>query len=68
MSAPILFVIHGMGVYKPGWEKEVTTVLETTRKDYPYLANAPLDALFRVMPISYDEEFEALRQLWREQA
>lgn len=68
MAKPILFVVHGMGQHKTGWEKEVKDTLTAAKANYPFLADTSLASMVKIVPLTYDEEFDKLRKLWKEDA
>lgn len=66
MAKPILFVVHGMGKHKTGWEKEVKKTLSDATPEYPFLADTKLSRMAKIVPLTYDDEFEKLRKLWKD--
>ena len=68
MSKPILFVVHGMGKHNNGWHNEVKDALGTALGHYSYFDGTTLNKWLKIVPITYDDEFEKLRKLWKDDA
>lgn len=68
MAKPILFVVHGMGKHKSGWEKEIKDTLGTALGQYDAFEGSTLNSWLKIVPITYDDEFDRLRKLWKDDA
>lgn len=68
MAKPILFVVHGMGKHKSGWHKEINNALGTALGHYSFFDDSTLNSWVKIVPITYDDEFEKLRKLWKDDA
>jgi len=54
MGKPILSVMHGTGVNKSGWNKEVKDSFQTAMTYYPILKDKKLSSIVKIVPITYD--------------
>ncbi len=67
-SKHLLFLVHGMGEFPEGWSRDVQGTLEKAYKQYPQIKFIAFSRRFQCHEIRYDDEFQALRRLWSEQA
>lgn len=65
MSKHILFMVHGMGKYDKDWHKSIAARIATLYSSYSQLAGLPFSDYFEFESITYDSEFEALREQWK---
>ena len=63
-----VFLVHGMGNHPKGWSKSVTGLLAGLYKQYPKLAEKPLDQRIRFHEINYDDIFRGLADNWAARA
>lgn len=61
----LIFLVHGMGVNDATWSDAVQKTLTDRYATYPALSFVPFDQRFQFVPISYYDEFAALRDQWR---
>lgn len=63
-----LFLVHGMGLQKEGWEQPLRTHLGTLFSKYTNLGTDKLEDLFDVIPVQYDVVFRDLLNQWQNNA
>jgi hypothetical protein len=61
----LIFIVHGMGVNGANWSDSVQKTLTDLYTAYPTLSFVPFDQQFQFVPVTYDSEFEKLRDRWR---
>jgi hypothetical protein len=61
----VIFLVHGMGTHGEGWHAAYETQLRGLYASYSGLAQLPFSDHFVVEPVRYDQEFEALRDIWK---
>src|SRR5215213_8105724 len=68
MAKHIVFYVHGMGQHDTAWAEAAGGPVDTLRRAstaYAYFADRPLDTLVDVVPVRYDEIFQAAVERWR---
>lgn len=72
MAKNTVFLIHGMGVHKPGWATDADGPIPTLTRAANYYANfsdqAPLSDAVEFVEISYDDIFSKILTRWAELA
>lgn len=63
----IVFLVHGMGKHAGGWSNEAQSLLRDNFSRYDAVNWKPFNERFEFCEVSYDDEFEALRDLWKSQ-
>ena len=67
MARHVLFLVHGMGSYtEPTWSDSVVATLKSAYKQFDSLSAKEFGDRFEVVPVSYDDQFEKLRNQWQE--
>jgi hypothetical protein len=66
MAKHVIFLVHGMGDYPDKWHEPIAAQLQNLYSTYTELADLPFSEFFEFEPITYNTEFEALRQQWRD--
>jgi hypothetical protein len=61
----LIFLVHGMGDFKPGWSESAQKTLRDQYAAYTALKFIPFNQRFAFVEINYNDEFEALREMWR---
>jgi hypothetical protein len=65
MAKHIVFLVHGMGDYPDKWHEPIAARIQNLYATYTQLSDLPFSNFFEFEPISYNIEFEALRNQWR---
>jgi hypothetical protein len=68
MSKHVIFLVHGMGVHPKGWHETTAKLIQDTYSSYAAFSTLPFSDHFVIEPVAYDDEFEALREMWRKSA
>jgi len=66
MAKHVIFLVHGMGAHPDGWHEKTAQLIQDLYSSYSDLSDLPFSDTFVIEPVTYDEEFEALRKQWRE--
>jgi hypothetical protein len=61
----VIFLVHGMGKYTPGWSNETQKIITDNYKKYPQISWLKFKNVYEFVEIIYDNEFEALRKQWK---
>jgi hypothetical protein len=67
-SSHLIFVAHGMGDFAPGWSQAAQQTLRDQYATYKQLKFIPFGQRFEFVELNYNDEFEALREMWRKMA
>ena len=62
----LIFLVHGMGDFAPGWSRSAQQVLQDQYATYKQLKQISFGKRFEFVEILYNDEFEALRTMWRD--
>lgn len=65
MDKHVIFLLHGMGKFTPGWSANVQQVLKDAYARYDKLKKFAFDDHFDFCELNYDHLFEELRARWR---
>lgn len=71
MAKDIVFVIHGIGQYGPGWidqESCAVPALREVAQQYPFFEGQTLDSFVEFVPIVYDDVFQRIMEHWKKLA
>ena len=68
MAKQQLFLVHGMGSYSKGWCLDAKQTLLDSFSAYAVPRAMGLAAQFDIVEINYNELFDDIRELWRENA
>jgi hypothetical protein len=61
----LIFLAHGMGDFKPGWSESAQQTIRDQYATYKQLKFIPFGQRFDFVELNYNDEFEALREMWR---
>jgi hypothetical protein len=67
MAKDIVFVLHGVGQYEPGWvdkQPSAVPVLRELANQYPYFDGKTLDSYVDFVPVLYDDVFQRIMAHW----
>lgn len=64
----LIFLVHGMGDFKPGWSESAQQTIRDQYATYKQLKFIPFGQRFEFVELNYNDEFEALREMWRKMA
>lgn len=62
----LIFLVHGMGAFAPGWSESAQKTIRDQYATYSALSFIPFNQRFTFVEINYNDEFEALRKVWRD--
>lgn len=62
----LIFLVHGMGDFKAGWSETTKTMIRDQYATYKALSFIPFNQRFDFVELNYNDEFEALRKMWRD--
>jgi hypothetical protein len=71
MAKDIVFVLHGIGQYGPGWidqESCAVPVLRQVAQQYPFFEGKTIDSFVEFVPILYDDVFQRIMEHWKKLA
>jgi len=63
----VIFLIHGMGEHGEGWSQAGQEIIKRAYKEYPQVSWRSFAATYEFHEIVYNNEFQALRELWEAQ-
>src|SRR5579871_1948386 len=63
-----VFLVHGMGVYQPGWEKTVVESITAAYNKYEFLKKVDIGDRFEFVPVGYDDIFQEIVKNWGDNA
>lgn len=68
MSKHTIFLVHGMGDWKPKWSESLQKKIRELYDSYPTLHVLPFNDVFEFQEINYNDKFDALREQWKSNA
>jgi hypothetical protein len=64
----LIFLVHGMGDFTQGWSESAQQTIRDQYATYTQLKFIPFGQRFEFVELNYNDEFEALREMWRKMA
>lgn len=61
----VIFLVHGMGDFEASWSEPAQTTIRNQYGAYAQLSFLPFEQRFEFQELFYNDEFEALRKMWR---
>lgn len=68
MAKHIVFLVHGMGNFEPGWSHDIVKRFKAQCNDYQSLKASRAIEMFEFKEVNYNSTFESWRTQWRTDA